>query len=136
MSQFSPSLRCAMVAAVLLLPGVSARADEGPPLDILGLYDQFVASGAAASRCAEPTDALALRFLSNFQWVTAYATREIGSRRPEFTSQQVADELATRSREIKANTHAMVKEEGCASEPVQRLVRRFLAQSAWRPESV
>jgi len=122
-------------AVFLLAAGGLSAAEEAPPADILGLFDQFVASAAAASRCAEPSDALALRFLSNFQWVSAYATREIGVRSPAATQQEVSAKLAARSQDIKAKTHDMVKAEGCASEPVQALLRRFLAQSAWRPES-
>ena len=103
------------------------------PGDILGLFDQFVSSGAAATRCVDPGDALTLRFLSNFQWVSLQATREIGSRRPDASNQEIAAELAARSLEIKAKTHALVQAEGCGSESVKTLVRRFLVHSTWKP---
>lgn len=136
MSRLRDLSLAALLGAALLAGTPVATADEGAgPADILELFDQFVSSGAAASRCAEPSDALALRFLSNFQWVSAYASREISTRRPTASPQEVAEELATRSLTIKTNTHSLVKDQGCASEAVQVLVRRFLAQTAWRPES-
>lgn len=130
-------LLCSALLSAMFLaaPPASRAAEDDPPADILGLFDQFVSSGAAASRCTDPSDALTLRFLSNFQWVSMYATREISARSPDSTPQQVAEELATRSQAIKAKTHALVKEQGCESEPVRILVRRFILQTAWRPES-
>jgi len=127
----------ALLAAGLVSQAPAAQADDGndAPSDILGLFDQFVSAGAAASRCTDPSDALTLRFLSNFQWVSAYATRELGVRSPDSTPQQLAAELAARSQEIRTKTHALVKAEGCESEAVRVLVRRFIVQTAWRPES-
>lgn len=125
----------ALLAGLVLAAPV--RADDlgatATPGDILGLFDQFVSSGAAATRCVDPGDALTLRFLSNFQWVSMHATREIGSRRPEATNQEIAAELAARSLDIKAKTHALVQAEGCSSESVKTLVRRFLVHSTWKP---
>ena len=117
-----------LLSAPAFSQGVDATATPG---DILGLFDQFVSSGAAATRCVDPGDALTLRFLSNFQWVSLQASREIGSRRPDASNQEIAAELAARSLEIKTKTHELVRAEGCASESVKTLVRRFLVHSTW-----
>lgn len=121
---------------VLAVPAVAQDVDAtvtATPGDILGLFDQFISSGAAATRCVDPGDALTLRFLSNFQWVSQQATREIGSRRPDASNDEIAAELAARSLQIKAKTHELVRAEGCASESVKTLVRRFLVHSTWKP---
>lgn len=123
-------------AFLLLCLPLAAPADEAAAqADILTLFDEFVSAGAAASRCAAPTDEIAIHFLSNFQWVSAYATQEISRRSPQASNQEVAAALAERSQSVKRRTHELVRAEGCDSEPVQELVRRFLAQSLWKPES-
>jgi hypothetical protein len=140
----SPSVRVpgwlACVAALLAAPYVASAADApGRPaivdddVGILKLFDEFVSSGAAASRCAQPDDASAARFLSNFQWVSAHATLEIG-RQWTADGAEAAAELARRSKEIKERTHAMVRAEGCEAAQVQVLVRRFAVQASWKRE--
>jgi hypothetical protein len=131
-------------AAAALLAGPYVASAEGEPdgassivnddIGVLRLFDEFVSSGAAASRCASPDDVAAARFLSNFQWVSAHATREIGRQMPTSSPEEVAAELARRSQEVKARAHALVKAEGCESASVQELVRRFAVQATWRRE--
>ena len=114
------------------VPGPPAVVDD--EIGVLRLFDEFVSSGAAASRCARPDDASAARFLSNFQWVSTHATREIGRQLPAFSGEEVAAELARRSKAVKDRTHALVRAEGCETETVQELVRRFAIQSSWKRE--
>ena len=126
----------ALLASCLVLSWVMplGAAEDGPG-DILKLYDQFVSSGAAASRCASPDDDVAVQFLSNFQWVSMHAIREIRRRSPEAGFEAVTQALASRSQSVKARTHALVKAEGCDSDAVRELVQRFIIQSTWKPES-
>ncbi len=140
----SPSVHprwVALLAVVLApLPYVATAAEpQGRPaivdddVGILRLFDEFVSSGAAASRCAQPDDTAAARFLSNFQWVSAHATLEIG-RQWTADGLEAAAELARRSKAIKDRTHALVRAEGCEAEKVQELVRRFTVQATWKRE--
>jgi hypothetical protein len=125
-----------LIASCLVLCWVAPlHADDEGPGDILMLFDQFVSSGAAATRCASPSDDIAVRFLSNFQWVSTHARREISRRSPEATFEQIAEALAVRSQAVKSRTHALVKAEGCESDAVRELMRRFIVQSTWTPES-
>jgi hypothetical protein len=124
------------VSCVVLSWAAPLLADDEGPGDILVLFDQFVSSGAAATRCASPSDDIAVRFLSNFQWVSTHARREISRRSPEATFEQIAEALATRSQAVKARTHALVKAEGCESDTVRELMRRFIVQSTWKPDTV
>lgn len=123
------------LAALLSLLWLAAplRAAEEGAGDILTLFDQFVSAGAAASRCASPSDDVAVHFLSNFQWVSTHATREMSRRSPTASNEEVARELAHRSQLIKEETHALVQSEGCDSPTVQELVQRFAVQSSWKP---
>jgi hypothetical protein len=123
--------RRAFAALLLLLAAPVWAAEEGEP-DILMLFDQFVSAGAAASRCASPTDYVAVHFLSNFQWVSTYATREISRRSPTASNEEVAQELARRSRAVKEETHALVQAEGCDSDAVRQLIQRFVVQATWK----
>ena len=139
----APSVRRAGLPALfaLCLAPHLAGAAEGsavPPaivddeVGVLRLFDEFVSSGAAASRCAMPDDASAARFLSNFQWVSSHATLEIGRQMPASRGEDVAAELARRSKVVKDRTHALVKAEGCEAQPVVDLVRRFSVQANWK----
>lgn len=118
-------------AAVLALP-TAAPALEDDEIGVLRLFDEFVSSGAAASQCAAPDDLVAARFLSNFQWVSMQAHREAGRQMPNSTPQQVADELARRSKAVKDSTHAMVRAEGCEAGKVKDLLQKFSVQAAWQ----
>lgn len=122
------TLATALGVALAGFPALAAAQDGD---DVLRLYDEFVSAGAAASRCANPSDQHAVRFLSNFQWISTHATRELGRRSPGLGGEQLAAELARRSSRLKDDTHTMVKSRGCDSLPVQQLVQRFIAQSTW-----
>jgi len=120
----------AYVASAEPVPATPEIVDDD--IGVLRLFDEFVSSGAAASRCAHPDDDAAARFLSNFQWVSVHATREIGRQMPASSPEEVSAELARRSKAVKDRAHALVKAEGCESTSVQELVRRFAVQSTWR----
>ena len=130
MKRIRPS---ALLALLLFCGTQSVRAAE--PGDVLVLFDQFVSAGAAASQCASPNDLVAIRFLSNFQWVSTHATAEIGRRSPGISNDEAAQELARRSKAIKDETHALVKSEGCEGPGVVQLLRYFAVQSTWKRET-
>ncbi|MEP7313553.1 MAG: hypothetical protein ABI859_13290 [Pseudomonadota bacterium] len=132
----------ATLLVFVLLPCAARAAAPGAPSgvaaavgDVLVLFDQFVSAGAAASQCASPDDRVAIRFLSNFQWISTHATREIGHRTPGISNDEVAQELARRSKAVKDETHALVKSEGCEGSTVQRLLHYFSVQSTWKREN-
>lgn len=122
----------AAALVLVALPLGAASAIENDETGVLKLFDEFVSSGAAASQCAAPDDLIAARFLSNFQWVSAHARAEIGRQLPGSSSDDVAAELARRSKDVKDRTHAMVRSEGCDAVSVQTLVQRFAIQAAWQ----
>ncbi len=135
----STSRMCRIALVALLAFSCVASADPALPsaivdddIGVLHLFDEFVSSGAAASRCATPDNQDAARFLSNFQWVSIYATIEIRRQQPDAPPTDASAELVRRSKEIKERTHALVKAEGCESESVQELVRKFAIQAAWQ----
>jgi hypothetical protein len=133
------AFRNALLALALAVsPALAAQAADAPPaitedeVGVLRLFDEFVSSGAAASQCASPDDYAAARFLSNFQWVSSHATREIGRQLQGMPPDAAVTELARRSKAIKDRTHALVRAEGCEARSVQELVQRFAIQAAWK----
>jgi hypothetical protein len=135
------AFRTSLLAVALALCAPVGLPAETPPVitddevGVLRLFDEFVSSGAAASQCAQPDDHAAARFLSNFQWVSAHATREIGRQLQGMPADVVTAELARRSKAIKDRTHAMVRSEGCEARGVQELVQRFAIQASWKREN-
>jgi hypothetical protein len=134
-------LAFALAVATPFAARTSHAAEAAPPVitddevGVLRLFDEFVSSGAAASQCTRLDDYAAARFLSNFQWVSSHATREIGRQLPDSPADAVSAELARRSKAVKDRTHAMVRAEGCEAPGVQQLVQRFAIQAAWKREN-
>jgi hypothetical protein len=134
MKAFHAPAFLALLALVSGAPALAETRTADDEVGVLRLFDEFVSSGAAATQCVQPDDYATVRFLSNFQWVSTHATREIGRQNPDSSADDVAAELARRSQTVKDSTHALVRSEGCQAASVQLLVRRFAIQAAWKRE--
>lgn len=113
-----------------LLAG-SAVADES--LGILSIYDQFITSSAAASRCIKPAPEELQKFTANLMIVGTQAGQELERRNPGITKEQVTATLNRRTSEISTQVFDMVKKRGCDDKEVQLVVKRFSAQANWQP---
>lgn len=102
--------------------------------DILQIYDQFVISSAAASRCAKPDKETLNYFLANFQIVSTYASQELKKRYPAQAKEQIANAIKNRSDSITHKIFELVREKGCNDPDIQQVVKRFFVQAKWQPE--
>jgi len=117
----------AVLAAIL---GSSAVADDGP--GILKIFDQFVVSSAAASKCAQPDKDTLTNFLANYQMVYLYTAQELEKQYPQRTKEQIADAMNRKLQAITDSIFTLVAEKGCADPEVQQVVNRFFAQAKWK----
>ncbi|MBI5893214.1 MAG: hypothetical protein HZB79_06125 [Deltaproteobacteria bacterium] len=101
--------------------------------DILQIYDQFVTSSAAASRCIKPDKETLNHFLANFQMVSIYASQELIKRYPERTKEQIASAMKNRNDAITQKIFELVREKGCDNPNIQQVVKRFFVQAKWQP---
>lgn len=106
-------------------------AEEGP--GILKIFDQFVVSSAAASKCAQPDKQTLTAFLANFQMVSVYTSQELQKQFPKRTKEEIATAMKGKSHEITEKVNALVAEKGCSDPDVQLVVKRFFVQAKWTP---
>lgn len=116
---------------IFLLASSPLYASNSP--DILPIYDQFITSSAAASRCAKPDKETLNYFLANFQMVSTYASQELKKRYPDRTKAQIANVMKNRSDSITHKIFELVRERGCNDPDIQQVVKRFFVQAKWRP---
>jgi hypothetical protein len=105
---------------------------QGSP-NILQIYDQFVTSSAAASRCIKPDKETLNHFLVNFRMVSSYASQELIKRYPERSKEQIASVMKNRSDAITQKVFELVREKGCDDTSIQQAVKRFSVQAKWQP---
>ena len=106
-------------------------AEEGP--GILKIFDQFVVSSAAASKCAQPDKETLTAFLANFQMVSVYTSQELQKQFPKRTEDQISTAMKGKSQAITEKVNSMIAEKGCSDPDVQLVVKRFFVQAKWKP---
>ena len=117
-----------ILIAVLSTP---AFGEEGP--SILKIFDQFVVSSAATSKCAQPDKETLTEFLTNFQTVSVYTSQELQKQFPNRTQQEIAAAMKGKSQAITEKVNFLVAEKGCSDPDVQVIVKRFYMQAKWKP---
>lgn len=124
------SIRSLLAVALLTATG-PALAQEGP--DIVQIFEQFVTSSAAASRCVKPEQDTLSHFLANFQMVTIYASQELEKRYPQRAKEQIMGAMKMQNDAISQKVFELVKQKGCDHPDIQEVVKRFYVQSKWQP---
>lgn len=112
----------------------TAFADDSS--NIFGIYEQFVVSSAAASRCIKPTPADLEKFTANLMLVGKLVGQELERRNPQATKEQLLSTMNQRSNDLTTKTYDLVKERGCEDKDVQQAIKRFHAQVDWKPELI
>ena len=110
-----------------------AYAEDRDNLDIVKIFEQFVVSRAAASRCVTPPDETLARFQMNFTLVASHANQELQKRYPTKTKLQVAQAMEKMSDLISAKVFDLVREKGCDDPDVKVAIKRFYVQADWKP---
>lgn len=124
------SIRSLLVVG-LLAAAQPVFAQDGP--DIVQIFEQFVTSSAAASKCIKPEQDTLNHFLANFQMVTIYASQELEKRYPQRTKEQIMSAMKMQSEAISQKVFELVKQKGCDHTDIQEVVKRFHVQAKWQP---
>lgn len=106
-------------------------AQQGP--DIVQMFEQFVSSSAAASRCVKPEKETLNHFLANFQMVSSHTSQELAKRYPQRTKEQIAGAMKKQSDLITQKVFELVEQKGCDHPDIQEVVKRFFVQAQWQP---
>lgn len=103
------------------------------PLGILKIFDQFVTSNAAASKCIKPDDDTLTKFLVNFQMISIYTSQELSKEYPTRSKEQINNAIKQKINLITEQVNKIIEEKGCDDPDVKELLKRFNVQANWQP---
>jgi hypothetical protein len=113
----------------LALP-LSAWAAEG---DAVGrLYENYVASAAAAKRCEGVEPARDVAFLANMRVITAQAVRRTRDD-THVSDDEARAALDRHAKALEATVSSYIDDRGCADEKVAHLLQMYRFHSSARP---
>jgi hypothetical protein len=107
----------------------SLRANAQERLGILEIFDQFLLSHHAASKCIKPDSETLGRFLGNFQTVWMRSAEEIQKRHPEYTIEEIGKLMEARNDFQDQRVNEVIQSNGCKDARIQDLLRRFQVQA-------
>ena len=102
-------------------------------MDILKIYNQFTLASAASSKCLKPSKEELNSFLVNYQVVVVLMHKEIKKRKPEYSEKDIQKVMTHRNTKATDAVNKVIKSEGCSSNKIQDLIKRFYMQSKWKP---
>jgi hypothetical protein len=111
------------IMSLALLASGQAFAQEKP--DILQIFDQFVLTSAAASKCAKPEEKTLTSFLANFQMISIRASMALSERYPGHTKDQIAGAMKRESEMLTQKVNEAISAKGCDDASIQDLLKRF-----------
>jgi|GEM_PF-710131 len=123
--------KCVATVIYAVLPFHAFSAQEKP--GILEIFDQFLLTNAAVSKCAKPDNETLKHYLANFQLVSVYTSMELQKQYPNRTKDQIAEAMRLKSELVAKNVRSLVDAKGCNDAGIQELIKRFHAQAKWQP---
>ena len=118
---------------LLFTLAVTGRSYASDDPDILGIFDQFITSSAAAGKCEKPTKETLSHFLANLQMVSSFSSKKLKEKYPEYSKENISKTLKRRSDLITKKVNEIIDDKGCADSEVQEIIKRFYMQSKWKP---
>jgi hypothetical protein len=113
-----------MVAGLVLAFVPLASQAEGR-VDIVQIWQNFVASSVAARECGGVEKATEQNFLVNLTTVTTRATQALQERNPTVSPADLTGKMEAASGQIKDKVEAEIKQNGCPSPKIQPLLQMY-----------
>ncbi len=101
--------------------------------DILGIFDQFITSSAATSKCDKPNQETLTKFLANLQMVSVLASKKLKEQYPKASKENIEEAMKKRTELITLKVGEVVDKNGCDNPDVQEIIKRFYVQAKWKP---
>jgi len=101
--------------------------------DILKIYEHFTLASAAAGKCIKPSEEKLTSFLANYQMVLVSALTELKKRKSDLSNEQANNILKAGGDKLTKAVYSVIDNEGCESEKIQDLLKRFHMQAEWKP---
>jgi hypothetical protein len=123
--------RLALVCIVSLSSLSFAQAPQD--LDIVRIFEYFVASSAAFAKCATADAQIEKKFLANFLMVTTRATQALKERNPTVPEPELAQGIEAKTSAIRQAVAEDIEKNGCNSPAVAQLVKLHRVHAEWQP---
>ena len=116
------------LALFLLAAGLSKSQAQGR-VDIVQVYENFLASRVAASGCDAVDKATELKFLSNLRMVTMRATMALKERNPNLSDADLASRVIAAQNKTAETVKAEIAQKGCSSDRIKQLLELYKLHS-------
>jgi hypothetical protein len=121
-----PTLAFATMLGLFCIP--SACFGQGR-VDIVQIYENFLASRVAALGCDAVDKATETRFLSNQQTVTTRATQALKERNKSLSDAELAAKIVSAQGATQAAVKTEIAQNGCSSERIKALLKLYKLHS-------
>lgn len=123
-------LKPVAAAAMLICAPLVATAQTS--VDIVQIWQNFIASGAAEKACGPGGEKPSDHFLANLTMVTIRATQALQERYPNVPAPELKSKIAAIPNMIDNKVQAEVKANGCGSPKIQQLLAMYRMHSAMK----
>ena len=117
------------VLPVLSLACWSTLAVAQNRVDIVQIWQNFIASGVAEHACATPEKPAETKFLANLTDVTIRATQRLQERNPGASQAALAKNMQDMGTSINTAVKAEITANGCTSPKIQQLLKMYTMHS-------
>jgi uncharacterized membrane-anchored protein len=116
------------LASLTLFCAPSATVAQGR-VDIVQIYENFLASRVAALECRAIDKATEQKFLSNQMTVTIRATQALKERNSTLSDADINNKLLVGLNGLQMKVKTEIAQNGCASERIQQLLKLYKLHS-------
>ncbi len=117
-----------LVAGLILVSnGAHGAASPG----LTKIYESFVVSAIAATRCAPPDAETQKKFINNFTIVSAFARKELKARFPNSPEEVIDTALKEQANKLTKKVDEVIQSDGCKDEKIQKLLEAYRYHADW-----
>jgi len=120
-----------LLMAYVLVEGVTLHKTKHR-FDPVYIFEQFLATNHAVTRCGNPEDERLEQYLRNLRSVTERARDKVQERNPGASIESVDHMITARRKEREAEVDAVIEAGGCSDPKVKTLLKRFAIQARVR----
>ena len=119
----------------LLLCGVPlvCGAQSTQRVDILRIFEAFIAANAAYTTCGASDPDVQRKFQANYAMVTMRAAQALEEQNPGLTGMELANMMESRMYLLSAVVSEEIKRTGCESPKIRALIELHHKHAEWRP---
>ncbi len=116
-------------AAFVVAACVSIVSPAQPQIDILQIWQNFVASRAAAEACGGVEKDTDTHFLANLSDVRIRALQALQERNPDAPKDELPGRMTVSENAVHAKVDEEIKKNGCSSDRIEQLLKMYKMHS-------